>query len=404
MRADQRICAGVVALALAAGLGMAAPAFADDPPEWSTPMQPFRIAGNVYYVGTKGLSAYLIVSNQGAILLDGSTAENAPLIERNIEAVGVPLHAVKRLISDHAHQDHVGAMAQIKQDTGAMFLASAGDKWALEHGRVRGDTDYEPKPFAPIKVDRVVRDGETIRLGDVTLTAHLTPGHTPGCTSWSTTVQDHGRQLNVLFLCSITVAGNILVDNHAYPEIVSDYRATFRKLETMKADIVLPSHPDMADVIEREARREAGDTDAFIDRQALPSLVAYFSTAFETAVAAAVQSVKSADKAPAAKETVVLQRVSVTGTDRELGMGIAEFPPNSAKPRQKAAGPEVVYVLEGEVTVQIEGQPTKVFRAGETFQFPADVIHHTTAGPAGAKVVATWVHIPGEQFNFPVSD
>jgi metallo-beta-lactamase class B len=294
VRTHPKICAWLGALALAAGSGLAATASAqagaasaDDPPEWSTPVKPFRIAGTVYYVGTKGLAAYLIVSNQGAILLDGTTAENASLIERNIEAVGVPLHAVKRLISDHAHRDHVGALAQIKRDTGAEFLASAADTPALEHGRVRGDTHYKPKPFAPIKVDRVVRDGETIQLGDVTLTAHLTPGHTPGCTSWSTTVQDQGRQLNVLFLCSITVAGNILVGNHAYPQIASDYRATFRKLETMKADIVLPSHPDVADVIERGARREAGETDAFIDPQALPSLVAQFSAAFETALAAA---------------------------------------------------------------------------------------------------------------------
>jgi len=285
--ADRKICAWLAVLAIAAGLGMAAPASADDPPEWSTPVKPFRIAGNVYYVGTKGLAAYLIVSNQGAILLEGTSTENAPLIERNIEAVGVPLHAVKRLISDHAHEDHVGALAQIKQDTGAEFLASAGDTWALEHGRVRGDTNYRPKHFAPIKVEHVVGDGETIKLGDVTLTAHLTPGHTPGCTSWSTTVQDQERQLNVLFLCSITIAGHILVGNHAYPEIASDYRATFRKLETMKTDILLPSHPDMADVLEREARREAGETDAFIDPQALPSLVAHFSAAFETALAAA---------------------------------------------------------------------------------------------------------------------
>jgi metallo-beta-lactamase class B len=274
-------------LASAAGLAVSAPAPAGDPPEWSTPVKPFRIAGTIYYVGTKGLAAYLIVSKRGAILLDGTTAENAPLIERNIEAVGVPLHDVKRLISDHAHSDHVGALAQIKHDTGAEFLASAADTWALEHGRVRGDTDYKPKPFAPIKVDRVVRDGETIQLGDVTLTARLTPGHTPGCTSWSTTVEDQGRQLSVLFLCSITVAGNILVGNHAYPEIASDFRSTFRKLETMKADIVLPSHPDIADVIEREARREAGDQDAFIDPQTLPSLVAFYSAEFETALAAA---------------------------------------------------------------------------------------------------------------------
>ena len=287
MRTHHKNWAWLGALALTAELGMAAPASVDDPPEWSTPVKPFRIAGKIFYAGTKGLAAYLIVSDQGAILLDGTTAENAPLIERNIEAVGVPLHAVKRLICDHAHQDHVGALAQIKQDTGAEFLASAGDRWALEHGRVRGDTNYEPKLFAPIKVDRVVRDGETLQLGDMTLTAHLTPGHTPGCTSWSTTVQDRGRQLNVLFLCSITVAGNILVGNHAYPQIASDYRATFRKLETMKADIVLPSHPDIADVLEREARRVAGETDAFIDPQALPSLVAHFSAAFENALVAA---------------------------------------------------------------------------------------------------------------------
>lgn len=288
VKAEQIICAwqGIL-VASAALLAMAAPASADGPPEWSTPVKPFRIAGNVYYVGTKGLAAYLIVSTQGAILLDGTSAENASLIERNIEAVGVPLQAVKRLISDHAHEDHVGALAQVKQDTGAQFLASVGDTWALEHGHVRGDTNYIPKPFAPIKVDRVVRDGQTLQLGDATLTAHLTPGHTPGCTSWSTTVQDQGRSLNVLFLCSITVAGNTLVGNHTYPQIASDYRATFRKLETMTADIVLPSHPDIADVIEREAHREAGQADAFIDPQALPSLVAHFSAAFETALAAA---------------------------------------------------------------------------------------------------------------------
>jgi len=287
VKTHQKICAWLATLALAAGLGMASPPSTDDPPEWSTPVRPFRIVGNVYYVGTKGLSAYLIRSSEGAILLDGTTAENAPLIERNIEAVGVPLHAVKRLISDHAHWDHVGGLAQIKQDTRAEFWASAGDTWALEHGRVRGDTNYRPKPFAPIQVDRVVPDGEKLQLGDVTLTAHLTPGHTPGCTSWSTTVQDQGRPLDVLFLCSITVAGNILVGNHAYPQIASDYRTTFRKLETMKPDIVLTSHPELAGVIERGARREAGEANAFIEPQALPSMVADFSQAFETALAAA---------------------------------------------------------------------------------------------------------------------
>ena len=287
MRVGHQLFWGSAALAMALCFTFAATASVDDPPEWSMPVTPFPIAGNIFYVGTKGLAAYLIVSPEGAILLDGTTAGNAPLIEHNIETMGVSLRDVKLLISDHAHADHVGALARIKKDTGAAFLASAEDKWALEHGQVRGDTNYKPTPFAPIQVDRIVKGAETIQLGDMILTAHLTPGHTPGCTSWSMTTLDHGRSLDVLFLCSITVAGNNLVGNHAYPQIASDFRATFRKLGAMKADIVLTSHPELANVIERGSRRQAGETNAFLDPKMLPSLVAKFSAAFETALAAA---------------------------------------------------------------------------------------------------------------------
>ncbi|MFM0300469.1 cupin domain-containing protein [Paraburkholderia sediminicola] len=112
-----------------------------------------------------------------------------------------------------------------------------------------------------------------------------------------------------------------------------------------------------------------------------------------------VQPVEAADNALAAKDTVVLQRVTIPGTDREMGMGIAEFPPNASKPRHKATGPEVAYVLEGEVTVQVNGQPTRIVHAGESYRMPADVIHVTTAGPAGAKVIATWAWVPGKPFN-----
>lgn len=115
-----------------------------------------------------------------------------------------------------------------------------------------------------------------------------------------------------------------------------------------------------------------------------------------------VQPVQGADPAPAAKETVVLQRVPIAGTDHEIGMGIAEFPPNASKPHQKANGPEVVYVLEGEVTVRVDGQPAHVVRAGESYRMPADVVHVTTAGPAGAKVIATWAWVPGKPFNIRV--
>jgi metallo-beta-lactamase class B len=169
-------------------------------PDWTQPVEPFRIAPGVYYVGTKGLAAYLITSKEGAILIDGTVEENAPLIERNIETVGVPLDRVKLIVSDHAHFDHVGAVARIKRDTGARFAASAGDAVALRRGLPRGDTNYPAHAFPPITIDQVVADGQRLVVGDAVLTAHLTPGHTPGCTSWSTTVTDGGRRLDVLFL------------------------------------------------------------------------------------------------------------------------------------------------------------------------------------------------------------
>jgi metallo-beta-lactamase class B len=259
---------------------------------WTQPVEPFRIAPGIYYVGTKGLAAYLVTSKQGAILIDGTVEENAPLIERNIERVGVPLQTVKWIVSDHAHYDHVGAVARIKRDTGARFAASAGDTQALRRGLPRGDTDYPATAFAPIAIDRVVADGQSIAVGDAVLTAHLTPGHTPGCTSWSTTVRDGGRHLDVLFLCSITVAGNLLVGNRAYPAIAEDFEKTFAKLAAMKADIVLTSHPGAADVLGREARVKAGDGKAFVDSTALPSIVAQAKVDFEAALAEAKKTAR----------------------------------------------------------------------------------------------------------------
>ena len=277
----------IASLAMIGWLAAAISATAEPQPDWSQPIAPFRIAPNIYYVGTKGLSAYLIGSAQGAILLEGTTAENAPLIERNIEAVGVPLKQVRLIVSDHAHYDHVGGIARIKRDTGAAFDASAADAPALSSGIPRGDTDYEPTGFPPIRIDHVVGDGETVSVGDVSMTAHLTPGHTPGCTSWSTIVRDGGRNLHVLFLCSLTVAGNVLVGNRAYPTIAADYASTFARLSKMRADIVLTSHPEMADVLDREARVRAGDANAFIDPKALPAIVARWRANFERALAEA---------------------------------------------------------------------------------------------------------------------
>ena len=279
------------------GFGAASCASAAQPPSWTQAVKPFRIAPRLYYVGTEGLAAYLVTSRAGAILIDGTLPENAPLIERNIEAVGVTPTSVKWIVSDHAHSDHVGALARLKRDTGARFAASAGDRMALERGRPRGDTDYDQAEFGfpPVKVDRVIHDGESVSVGDAVLTAHLTPGHTPGCTSWTTTIEDGGRRLRVIFLCSLTVAGNRLVGNRAYPAIAADYQATFARLSKMRADIVLTSHPDVdiADVLGREARVEAGDRDAFVDPKALPEIVARSRRDFAAALAKARQARKA---------------------------------------------------------------------------------------------------------------
>jgi len=280
LRAAALVLAGVTA----------ATACAADPPEWTAAVAPFRIADNVYYVGTEGLSAYLIVSAQGAILLDATLATNAAQIERNIESVGVPLGDVRLLVSNHAHADHVGALAALKHATGARVVASEGDRWALENGRNHGDNNYGIQPFDPIEVDETIGDGQKLQLGDVELTAHLTPGHTRGCTSWSMTVDDRGTPRELLFLCSISVAGNTLVGNRSYPGIVEDFRATFSKLEAMHADIVLSSHPEVAAVLERQARREDGDENAFVDAGLLGRLVDKYKADFEETLSEAVSA------------------------------------------------------------------------------------------------------------------
>jgi metallo-beta-lactamase class B len=255
-----------LAALMALAVVRAPPALAYDNPAWTQPQKPFRIVGDIYYVGSKGLAAYLIASPQGDILIDGTVAENASMIEANIEALGFHLQDVKILLANHAHHDHAGALAQLKKDTGAQLLAAPGDVWALEHGRSRGDNTANLPPWPPVKVDRLLHDGEVIHLGPIALTTLFTPGHTPGCTSWTTEVAYGGVPSHVLFLCSLTVAGNVLVGNKTYPAIVTDYRKSFDRLEAYdSADIVLTGHPEVADVLGRHVAQSLGDPDPWDD-------------------------------------------------------------------------------------------------------------------------------------------
>ncbi|UVO49791.1 subclass B3 metallo-beta-lactamase [Sphingomonas sp. SUN019] len=265
-------------LALAA-LAMAGPVGAQlDPPAWTRPIAPFNLIGPVDYVGTEGLAAYLIHTRSGAILIDGTMPQNAAAIERSVIARGVKIRDVKYLLLSHAHFDHAGGLAALKRASGAKLVVGAGDAAAVNSGIPPGETNYGVIRFPAAKVDRAIRDGERVTLSGVTLTAVATPGHTPGCTSW--TMQLPGpKPLNVLFACSVTVAGNKLVGNKAYPGIVPDFRRSFDRLGAMQADVVLPFHPESVDLMGRKERS------ALVDRAVLPKMVADARIAFDADLA-----------------------------------------------------------------------------------------------------------------------
>ena len=270
----------MVRFAAALLAALATPALAAlDPPAWTQSIAPFSVIGPIDYVGTKGLAAYLIRTRDGAILIDAPMAENAARVEASIAARGVKLRDVKFILLSHAHFDHAGGLAALKRATGARLVVGAGDAAAVDTGVPPGETSYGVIRFPPAAVDLAIRDRGEVALGGVTLTAIATPGHTPGCTSWLMKLPYRGRTLDVLFACSVTVAGNRLVGNKRYPGIVGDYRASLARLATIRADVVLPFHPESVDLLARVKRG------AVIDRVVLPKMVADARAAFEADLA-----------------------------------------------------------------------------------------------------------------------
>jgi metallo-beta-lactamase class B len=249
MRYAARLGAALFSLAAAA-----LPAGAQTQREtWNAPMEPFRIVHNVYYVGTGGLASYLFVSPAGHVLLDGALPESVPQIKANIEKLGFKLTDVKWLLNSHAHFDHSGGLAQLKRDTGARLAAMEGDVSALEGGFYLGSESVPTLSAPPVKVDRVLHDGDTIKLAGIKLTANLTAGHSRGCTSWSTTVNDGTKALNLLVFCSATVAANRLVDPPQYDGIVADYLATFAAMKQARVDVFLAPHPEFFNLKEKRS-------------------------------------------------------------------------------------------------------------------------------------------------------
>ena len=214
-------------------------------PKWTTPFEPFHLIDNIYYVGTDGIAVYIIKTSQGVILMDSALPQSTGMIKDNIAKLGFKLGDIKYILNSHAHFDHTGGLAEIKNETGAQLIAGERDKPLLEGGYYPGDEENKDLSFPPVKVDRTVKEGDKVTLGDTTLTAHSTPGHTPGCTSWEMTVKDGGQDRDVLFFCSGTVALNKLVGRPTYPGIIDDYRSTFAKVKAMKPDVLLGPHPEV---------------------------------------------------------------------------------------------------------------------------------------------------------------
>jgi metallo-beta-lactamase class B len=209
---------------------------------WNQPVTPFKIIGNIYYVGANEITSFLITTPAGHILLDGGFVETAPQIEANVAQLGFRLADVKILLSSHAHYDHAGGLAELKEKTGAKFLAMKEDADALARG---GKNDFafgDKLLFPPITADRELHDGDKVELGGVTLVAHLTPGHTKGCTSWTTQVEHNGHKYDVVFVGSPSVPGYTLLGNPNYPDMKDDYERTFAVMKKLPCDVFLASH------------------------------------------------------------------------------------------------------------------------------------------------------------------
>jgi metallo-beta-lactamase class B len=236
-----------------------------DNPSWTAPEKPFRIYGDTWNIGPRGLGAFLIASPTGHVLIDSGVPGSARLIEANIRHLGINLRDIKWILNSHAHSDHAGGIAQLAHDTGAQVIAGAADERLLESGGA-DDPQYGDRfPFPPVHVARTVADGESLHLGALVLTAHATPGHTKGNTTWTWMSCESKRCLHMVDVGSLSAPGFKVFENSKYPNIVKNFEHSFATVEALACDIPLAPHPDMVNFWERVAKRKKGDTNALID-------------------------------------------------------------------------------------------------------------------------------------------
>ena len=232
---------------------------------WNKPFTPFRLIGDIYSVCTSDLACFVLSTPSGHILIDTALEQSAPILRSNITSLGFKLGDIKLILSGHAHFDHTAGHAAMKEATGALVLASAADALVLESGGKKG---FHPiGEYRPVKVDRILRDGDSVTLGKWDLKAHLTPGHTEGNTTWTTTVEENGKRYNVVFAGSMSINPGVrMIGNPTWPGIADAYASSFARLKSLPCDVFLGPHAPFFDMEAKVAKSGSGTANPFIDR------------------------------------------------------------------------------------------------------------------------------------------
>jgi metallo-beta-lactamase class B len=256
--------------------------------QWNRPFPPYHVIDNIYYVGTNEIAQFLITTPQGHILLDSGFEASVPRLRENIEQLGFRYREIKLLLTSHAHIDHVQAHALVRRQTGAQVVASTADAAFVESGG-KGETVFDGVyEWAPCPVDRRVNDGDQVTLGATTLTAHVTPGHTRGATTWTMKVEEKGRSLDVVFFPSANINPGVhLIGNARYPQIAGDFERSFATWKALSCDVFLADHGDfysMKDKFERQ--RDGATTNPFIDPEGYRRFIAKAEQRFHDQLAA----------------------------------------------------------------------------------------------------------------------
>jgi metallo-beta-lactamase class B len=262
-------------------------------PDWTTPLPPFRIAGNLFYVGSRDLASFLVSTGDGLILINSNLATSPAQIRKSVEQLGFRWNNIKILLISHAHYDHCAGSAQVLEQTGAKYMVMDADAASIQSG---GKTDfyYANHPemrFPPAKVDRILHDGDPVSLGMTTLTAHKTAGHTPGCTTWTleTAVipsRSEPGYRAVIIGSPYVLSGYNLIDDRKYPQMASDFRRQFATLKSLPCDLFLGAHGGYFDLLEKYPRlKSSAATNPFLDPKGYQDFIADCQQAFETELA-----------------------------------------------------------------------------------------------------------------------